>query len=99
MSTSIAKSTEKTPKIRSLDHRLPSNIHVFVQSTHRDVVGGFELEEPADVEREGEEDEAEDGHDAGVLAGLGHGVAHAHVALDGHGQGAVDRAWKKEYEG
>ena len=50
--------------------QLPSNIQVFVQSTHRDVVGGFELEEPADVEREGEEDKAEDGHDAGVLAGL-----------------------------
>ena len=64
--------------------------------THHCLVGGLVLEEAADVECDGEEDESGDGVDARVGVGLGQRVAHADVPLDRHRQGRVDRTWKKE---
>ena len=53
---------------------------------------GLVLEESADVECDGEEDESDDGVDARVGVGLGQRVAHADVPLDRHRQRRVYRA-------
>ncbi len=64
--------------------------HKNASSCHLSLVGRLELQESADVESNREEDQEEDGERAQELV-RGHvRVAHREVALDGHGQGAVD---------
>ena len=60
--------------------------------THHCLVGGLELEEAADVEGDGEDDEAGDGVDARVGSRLRQRVAHADVPLDRHRQRRVYRS-------
>ncbi len=65
-------------------------------TTHLVLVLGLELQEPADVEQEGEEDEGDHRPPAHPLP-RGHvRVADGEVALHAHGQGAVDGAWRGE---
>ena len=62
--------------------------------THLHGVLCLELEPPAYVEAEGEEDEGDQGDGAHVLVRAHVRVAHRHVPLDRHRQGAVDGACK-----
>ena len=55
-------------------------------------VGRLELEEPADVEEDGEEDERDDGDGSGAVRRAVQRVTDRDVTLDGHGQRCVDGA-------
>jgi hypothetical protein len=55
-------------------------------STHRVLIGGLELQEPADVEEDREDDEGDDGHAGRTVRRAVVGVADGHVPLDGHGE-------------
>ena len=65
-------------------------------TTHLVLVLGLELQEPADVEEEGEEDQGDYRPPAHPLP-RGHvRVADGEVSLHAHGQGAVDGPWRGE---